>query len=268
MINKLLRPVAHLIPESIRWERIWKIAQVDFKKRYYNDKLGVFWALLNPLFQVTIYYFVFTEVMKRAVEGIDNYALFLFAGIIMWQGFKECSKKSMLLLKSKNYLISNIRVKRTDLYLSNALSILFGLLFNILMFIVVAAILGVKFSFYGLWIVPLVFNTLLIGTGFGMLLSVVYIYIKDINHITDIIFLCGFWTSGIFFRADKLLEFFYGFAFINPFLGIIKNTRNALIDSKPPDFQLFFINFLIGIFLYIIGYFLIKKYSYKFHELL
>ncbi|MFK7934051.1 MAG: hypothetical protein AB8G22_11130, partial [Saprospiraceae bacterium] len=59
-VNKVLRPVLEAIPANNRLERIWILAKVDFKKRYYHSSLGLVWALLNPIFQLSVYYTVFT----------------------------------------------------------------------------------------------------------------------------------------------------------------------------------------------------------------
>jgi len=34
MIKEILNQISEKLPENNRFERIWKIAQVDFKKRY------------------------------------------------------------------------------------------------------------------------------------------------------------------------------------------------------------------------------------------
>ena len=64
MITELKEQFFEWLPENNRLERIWKLAQVEFKKRYYNDRLGLVWALLNPLFQMGIYYLVFKYIYK------------------------------------------------------------------------------------------------------------------------------------------------------------------------------------------------------------
>jgi len=258
--------IARFLPENNRVERIWKLAQVEFKKRYYNDRLGLFWALLNPIFRVMIYYTIFTLVFKRAIEGIDNYALFLFSGIIFWQAFVECSKKGMTLLQSKKYLIENVRVAKIDLFYSSTLSTVLGFLFNLGAYIIVALILGAKMSSSLLFLPVIIFNVFLIGAGLGMILSVVYIYFRDINHLLDIIFLFGFWSSGIFFKGDVFLDIFPPFMYINPFVGIIMNVRNILVYNTPLDLHLLLIDLVYGILLFLIGKAIMERYSYKAFE--
>ena len=106
MLNKIAGPIVKRLPISSRLERIWKLAQTEFKKRYYNDRLGLLWALMNPLFQVAVFYWVFTYIFNRVSEGIPNFALFLFGGIIAWQAFVETTKKCMKVLSTKRYLFS------------------------------------------------------------------------------------------------------------------------------------------------------------------
>ena len=145
MINYLLKPFEDRLPENNRLERIWKLAQVDFKKRYYNDYLGLLWALLNPIFRMAIYYFVFVKIFQRSMP---NYHLYLFMGLIFWLFFSESTKKGMTTLLSKRYLIENIVFNRLDLFYSLTLSVVFGLFFNMAAYLAMSLVTGVFFSWH------------------------------------------------------------------------------------------------------------------------
>ena len=47
------------LTKSNRLERIWLLAKIEFKLRYYENKLGLLWALIKPLLQMAIYYVAF-----------------------------------------------------------------------------------------------------------------------------------------------------------------------------------------------------------------
>lgn len=253
--------ISALLPENNRSERIWKLAQVDFKKRYYNDKFGLVWALINPLSRVLIYWLVFTYLFEKAIEGIENYALFLFAGIITWMFFREICQKSLTILYKKRYLIENIQVNKIDIFLSNGISVLIGFLFNLAAFILISLIMGVSYSLKLLLLPILISNVFIIALGIGMILSSLYIFFKDIIHIMDIVFLFGFWSSGIFFRGKIFLDVFPAFLYLNPFVGIIINMRNILIYDSNLDYQLLLINLISGLIIFFIGTLLMNKYS-------
>ena len=94
------------VPDNNRLERIWLMSKFDFVARYYGSFLGLFWALLKPLFELLIYYFVFTVIFNNRTE---NFASFLFLGIILFQFFTEAAGGSLRIFKSKRYLLENIK---------------------------------------------------------------------------------------------------------------------------------------------------------------
>ena len=189
MLNKVLHPISSRLPERNRFERIWKLAQVDFKKRYYNDRLGLVWALLNPMFQIAIYYYVFTEIIQ--MERVDNYAVFLFCGLVVWMGFKEAAAKGLNMIKAKRYLIENIQFNYIDLFISSTISVFMGLMFNTIAVIIACQVTGVTFT-SNIMYLPLIYLQLFcIGMGTAMILTTIRIYLNDVVHLWTMITIFG-----------------------------------------------------------------------------
>jgi len=256
-----LNLITKFIPENNRLERIWKIAQVDFKSRYYNDKLGLLWAFINPTIKVLIYYIIFSIFFKRSIEGIDNFALFLFSGIIFWMPFVEISKKSMRILLTKRYLIENIKLNKEDLFISNTLSGLLGFTFNVFALLLIGIFMQINISLYLFYIPILILNILMISMGFGMILSCLYVFFKDVIHLLDIFFLLGFWGSGIFFKSDLILENIPLLYYLNPFVGILHNVRETLIFEYNIDLMIMSINLIQGILIMLLGFKVLQNFS-------
>jgi len=259
MLNKVLSPILTRLPENNRVERVWKLAQLDFRKRYYHDNLGVFWSLLRPLFRIAIFYFVFKIVMD--FEKMEHYALFIFSGLLFWQVFAEGIGNGKMLLKRKRYLIENIQFNKIDLYLSDTLSNFFSLVITFTAYTIVAYIVGIRYTITIMYIFILIINIYLISMGGGMILAILYIYFKDINHLWDIIRLFLFWTSGVFMRGEKFLEFFPPFLYLNPLVGILINVRNVVFFMEPIDYKLMSFSLIYGIVLYVTGFKIFTKYS-------
>ena len=246
-----------------RLERIWKIAQVDFKKRYYNDKFGLLWALINPLTQIALYYFVFTKILQR---GQDNFALFLFSGIIMWLAFSNATTSAQRVLLDKIYLINNIQFKWLDLFSSHMISVTFGLIFNIVAYLFTLLLLGSSLGEH-FYLFPIVLiSWFLVTSGVCIILSLVKPIFEDISHIWAIVLMVGLWISGVFFDGTFYLENYVWFSHVNPFVGIILNTRACLLEGHSINMPLLIENLIYGIGLYLIATLLFKKYSKKIIE--
>ena len=257
-----IKTLVNYLPENNRIERIWKISQVDFKKRYYNDSLGIVWALINPIFRILIYYVVFTQVFKSRE---DNFILFLFSGLIIWMGFSEATKKGINVFKSKRYLLENIQFEKIDLFIAHVLSVFFGMSFNFLIYIIFSFVLGVGFGVNALYFILVFISLFVLCIGVSMILTVAVGLLKDISHLWDIALLAGFWGSGIFYSAEKILEPL-PFAKFNPILGMITNTRETLLLNTQPDFFFLIYSFFFSLLTFIVGYLLLNRFGHLYFE--
>ena len=260
MINHILGPFTKYLPENNRLELIWKLAQVDFKKRYYNDKFGILWALINPLTQIFIYYFVFTRILQRGGH-IDNFALFLFGGLIMWTGFIEATIKGSRILKQKRYLIENIQFNWLDLYYAHMISIIMGLLFNLSAYVFVLKLSGVAFGDYTIYLPIVLVTWAMLSYSMSILLSLIIPIYEDMVHIWNIYLMIGFWTTGIFFSGTFYLDNYPIIGHLNPFIGIVLNTRAGLLENNEFFPALLFDNFIMCFILFIFSTWVFKKYA-------
>lgn len=248
------------LPHNRRLERIWKIAQVDFKKRYYDDRLGLLWALLNPLSHIVLYYFVFTKIFQRSEE---NYALFLFSALIFWLAFAQATTVGQKLLVNKIHLIESIPFNWLDLYIAQMLSILLGLLFNVGAYLILLIILGVQIGVYFYLFPVILICWFLITMSCNILLGLIRPVFEDISHIWSLGLMIGFWVSGIFFSGAYFLDHYTWVAYVNPFIGLILNTRACLLEGNALYFDLLVINVFSAICLTILSIGLFKKYAKK-----
>lgn len=257
----LAKQISSIFLFNIRLERIWKIAQAEFKKRYYNTILGLVWAFINPLLHSAIFYYVFTYIFKVNREA--NYALVLLSGMILWQIFSESSNKGIRLLVQKKYLFENMQFKNLDLYISSTLSVFFGFAFNFCAFMAIAMFVGIKVNIYFLYLPLILFNIYILCIGVAMCLSVVFIYLKDIQQLWSVVMLFGFWTAGILGRGRIFVDAFPPLIYINPMLGIVMNFRSVVMYNEPIDFEILIITMTHGILMLCLGLTVMSKFSHK-----
>src|SRR5690349_10503962 len=77
--------------------------------RYKGSFLGIFWSFFNPVLMLAVYTFVFSVVFKaRWSGGSDSkteFALVLFAGLLVFNLFAECINRAPgVILANANYV--------------------------------------------------------------------------------------------------------------------------------------------------------------------
>lgn len=259
MQNQYSKPFWGLLRGNNRLERIWLLAKVDFSKRYYDHGLGILWALLNPLFRFIVYYLVFTEIFPSKVP---RFALYLFSGLIVWFFFAQGTKKSINLLKQKKYLIENIQFNQFDLFYAAILSTFYAFCFNFLAYSIASVIYGTPIFVTLLWVPLLILNILVLTMGISMILATVNIYLRDIEHLWDMIILGGFWLTPVLYDKKITMEVLPILQYINPVAGILINIRETALYGNAPYYHLLGYDWLFAIIVYLSGQFLYKKYSH------
>lgn len=246
------------IPENIRLERIWLLAKMDFKKRYYGSFLGLIWAFINPLGRFFIYYFVFTYLLG---SEIPNFALFLFLGLIMWIYFFESSLRGLNIIKSRSFILENIQINKIDIYLSSLLSSTFGFTFNFTVYFLASLFFDISLG-PQILLFPLLFlNMVVFILGVMIMLSVIHIFVRDIIHIWNLVILALMWFSGIFFEIDNNSPDWKEalLAHLTPVCGIIKNSRAVLIYGEGFDLNLFVYDFVYALIFFLFARYLLEK---------
>jgi ABC-type polysaccharide/polyol phosphate export permease len=259
----LIRIVTDWVKRSNKLERLWLMAKIEFKLRYYENKLGLLWALIKPVSDIVIYYVAFELIMS---QGVPNFISFLFIGLIMWNFFVESTTGTIQILNTKKYLYEYTNMNKIEIYLSTLASNCIGFFFNFLMFTLYFHFFeqGVgPYSWNAFYFIPIFLNLLVIALAMSLILSNIYIVAKDITQIWIVVTGLGFWLSPILFKLEKFREALPGLEYINPLSGIIINARNVLLYHKTPNWNLFFFGWLYAGILLVIGLLLLNKLGSK-----
>lgn len=258
MIANIIGTLLEKIPESNRLERIWKLAQVDFKERYYNDRLGLLWALIKPAFEVCIYFFFFKKVFRVQTE---NYALFLFSGLIVYGVFSEATSRGMRLLSQKLYLLDTVQLSKIDLFTSYILSVFIGFSFNLTAFILIGLLTGNIFSMNVFWMIPIMMAVAFISMGTALMLSCIQPFIKDLHHAWEMVLMLGTFSSGIFFEAKVMYVDMPYVRYLNPFVGIVENVHGALLYNFQLDINTLSYSIIFSTFWLLLGIWVFSLWS-------
>jgi len=248
---------------SNKLERLWLLARIEFKLRYYENKLGLFWALLKPIMDMSIYYVAFKIILKN---DIPSFASYLFIGLIFWNFFVESTAGTIQILNTKKYLYEYSNMNKLEIYVSTLLANSIGLFFNFIMFFLFYNIFergSHSLSFNNLWILVLYLNLYMLAMGISLILSTIYIVAKDITQIWTVFTSFLFFLSPIFYKLETFKHALPYFEYLNPIAGIIINARSVLMQGHHPDFQLLGFDLGYAILLLVIGLLFLNKLGSK-----
>lgn len=209
--------------------------------RYRGSFMGILWSFFNPVFMLAVYTFVFSVVFKaRWSGGSDSkteFALVLFAGMIVFNLFSECANRAPgLILSNVNY------VKKVVFPLEILPFVSFGAAtFHLLVSVVVWLIFYV--IFFGmphptLLLLPLVLLPLALFTlGLSWILASLGVYLRDVGQIVGVFTTALLFLSPIFYPVTALPAEYQTLLHLNPLTSIIEQTRQVLVWGKVPYFK-------------------------------
>ena len=86
-------------------EVLYYLAWRDIKVRYKQTALGIIWAFAQPLFAMLVFTLFLGNVAGLG-EGVEHYALFVFAGMLPWTFFSNAVGTSSNSVVSSAHVIT------------------------------------------------------------------------------------------------------------------------------------------------------------------
>lgn len=202
-------PVTHLVQVWSRRGLIGNLAQRELKSRYKRNVLGWLWSLLNPAASLGIYAVVFGTIMKiippDAANGERNFALYLFAGLVIWNSFNGMTVGSIGALMDTGALLTKVYFPPECPAIAHALTVILQTALEALI-LVIAMVIFANVGWTFLVFPYLLLLLALFSLGIGLVLSIFNVYLRDISHLVGIGINMLFYGTPIIYTIDLVEE--------------------------------------------------------------
>jgi len=203
---------------------VWR----DVKVRYKQTVLGILWAVLQPLFAMLIFGFVFGRVARLPSDGIP-YALFAYAGLLPWTFFSSgLTNGSQSLIGSANLV--------TKVYFPRVLIPIAAVATGVIDFVLALLMLGPLFVVYRrtpsaaalLWIPIVTLVVLLLAFGLSIWLSALVARYRDLRHVIPFLVQIWLFATPIVYPLSMVPERWRWVVSLNPMAGPVEAFRRSL----------------------------------------
>jgi lipopolysaccharide transport system permease protein len=238
----------------------------DFKIRYRNMSLGVFWSLLNPLIMMGVLTFVFTGVFPK--EDIPHYPVFVLCGLIPFNFFALTWSTGTSALLDNAQLIKRIPVAREIIPIASILSNCIHLAIHFCLLLVF--VFGSGYGVHKHWIwIPYVWGLhVLFVTGMVMACSAVNVYVRDMRYVVESSNTILFWLVPIFYSFAVIPPHFADIYQINPIAAVVMATRNIFLDGAPPPASLLYKLSAVSFVIFAGGWLVFHRLKRRFYDYL
>jgi lipopolysaccharide transport system permease protein len=239
--TRSISPVSCVKSFSANRNLIFSLVRRDVVGRYRGSAMGLLWSFFNPILMLAVYTFVFSLVFKARWSGGSGskaeFALVLFAGLLVFNLFSECLNRApSLIVSNVNYVkkvIFPLEILPVVALGSAAFHFLISLAVWMVFYLMFFGIPGPAILQLPLVILPLILMTL----GLSWFLASLGVFLRDVVQIIGVVTTVLLFLSPIFYPIDALPEVYRPFIQISPLSFVVEQARDTMIWSKGIDWE-------------------------------
>ena len=241
------------------------LTQKEIKVRYKSSFLGYLWSIVHPLAFAFVFFIAFKVVMKIQME---DYALFLIAGLFPWQWFANSVNASPMVFLGNASIIKKVNFPRNIIPFTTVLQDMIHFILSIPVIVLFLFIYHKSPSLTWLYGIPLLLGIQLFMTyGVSLMISSINLFFRDLERLTVIFMTLLFYFTPIIYPETMIPEKYKPLINLNPLAPLMVSWRKLFLNGTLEPVSLM-IGLVYAIFAFMIGYLIYRKLSWKFAEVL
>lgn len=229
----------------------------NVKNQYYRSFIGVLWTVLNPLLNMLVMAFVFSQLFGN--EGIRlDYPIYVLSGNIIFNVMRASTSGSLPCLVQQQDMLQKTQVSIGLFPTANVFSALMTFGFSFIALFIVMLVRFFMGAYVFTWQIVLTLVLLpalvLFSLGLSYFLSALYVFFRDIEHIYSVVLTLWTYLTPLFYTVDALKnEYVEKFMQFNPMFHFVNYFRDLLMGIVP-SLEVHAICYGFGVAMFIIGY--------------
>jgi ABC-2 type transport system permease protein len=210
------------------------VGPIQFKAKYAGAALGYVWSLVKPLSYFAVIWLVFAYLLRTSNQT-TNFALYLLIGILLYTFFADSTKVMLRSIVDGGAILRRLAFPPILVPLSASVGMCITFFINISAIIVIAGLQRVSPRVEWLLIPPLLLELYVFCVGLGLLLAALFVRFRDVEPIWELATQLLLFASAIFYPIGTLPSWAQKIAFLNPFVQIMQDARQAVLGPSGPN---------------------------------
>jgi lipopolysaccharide transport system permease protein len=208
------------------------------KVRYKQSRLGIAWAVLQPVAMMLVFTLMFSFLGGAPSHGVP-YAVFAFAALLPWSAFSSGLSASAGALTSHAALLTKVYFPREILPLTYVVAAITDFLIGSTVLCVLMGWYGIGVQPLALWAIPAVVLLAAFLTGAGLLLSALQVQHRDVALGLPVLLQIWMFATPIIYPLSavrlRLPAPLYTLYLLNPMTGVVDTFRSGVVLQQSPD---------------------------------
>ncbi|EYT51315.1 MULTISPECIES: ABC transporter permease [Kocuria] len=220
------------LPAVFRQRYLLKLlVDKELQIRYRGTVLGLLWSYVKPGIQFVVFY-VALGIFLGLERGMENYAVYLFSGIILINFFSESFGNAARSIVANASLIKKIYLPRQMFPVASVWVAGVHLMPQLVVMLLAALIVGWSPTWISLLAVPAALLIVgLLGAGLGMLFGAANVFFRDAENFVDLIVMVSTWSAPVLYSWTMVRDvlgpvWFAGFM-LNPLTVAVELSHAA-----------------------------------------
>lgn len=202
--------------------------------RYKQTKLGLVWAVLQPLAMMIVFTAVFSVLTKMPSDGVP-YALFAYAALLPWTFFSGSVTSGTASLVSHTHLITKVYFPREILPITYVVAGLFDFAAGFVVLLGLMAWYHVPLTLHALNLVPIVGLLAAWILAVSLVLAAVQVRFRDVGVALPVLVQALMFASPVIYPLSAVPASWRAWYLLNPMAGIVSSFRDVLLHRTVPD---------------------------------
>jgi lipopolysaccharide transport system permease protein len=230
----------------------------EVQGRYRGSFMGMAWAFFTPFIMLAVYTFVFSVVFKARWNSSNDskteFALVLFAGLLVFNLFSECVGRAPAIILSNANYVKKVVFPLEILPWVTMGSALFHMTVSLLVWLLAyVVVIGIP-PLTALWLPIVLLPFVLFTMGVSWILASLGVFLRDVSQLIGLVLTSLMFLSPIFYPVTALPPDYQYLLFLNPITPAVEVVRNVLYWAKSPSLDLLAVSTLVSALIAWLGF--------------